>query len=238
MNHLKCSKYGLLMVFFSSCIALAADENSSNAYKCWTDEDGITSCGNVVPKEYSQRGFQEYNDQGIIVNKVQKAKSDEEIAAIRRKEEEAEKKKKQDAEDRALLDLFGTEQDIERARSAILATIDGQIHSIETIVASLEKNLSDMLKNLEDSKNNPDVSESQLQIIQKNIDDVNYRIKSNRDTLQSKQKEKENVNKEYDAYSQKFKDILNRRGGVLPEKEELGEKETGETPAPPAESVQ
>ncbi len=203
-----------------------SDAPKAGAYKCWIDEDEVTTCGNVVPPEISQKGFNEFNDQGILTSKVNAAPTAAEIAAFKQKEEEVEKRKQQQKEDRALLDLFSTEQDIERARVAILATIDGQIHSIETIVASLEKNLVDMEKNLVDSVDNPDVSESQLQTIKKNIEDVKYRIKSNRDTLKDKFKEKEDVNKEYNEYLQRYRDI--KRRGLPPKAPEEGEGKPAE----------
>lgn len=219
---------------------LAQDSN----YKCWQDEDGVTNCGNVVPPQYSQQGFQEFNKEGVLSKKVNPAPTEAELAEFKKQEEEAERKKKQDAEDQALLNLFSTEQDIERARTAIVASIDGNVHSIETIVTSLEKNREDMEKNLEESKNNPDVPASQLDTLQKNIEDVKYRLKTNRQTLQEKASEKEKVNKEYDEYLRRYRDI--KRRGVKPKSEKAAEKAAEQAqqsatpqappPAPPAGS--
>jgi hypothetical protein len=205
----------------------AADTTS----KCWTDEDGVTTCGNVVPPEYAQKGFKECNNK-LICKEVDKAPSPEEIAKRKLKEEEEEKRKKQEKEDRALLDLFSTEQDIERNRSAILATIDGKIHSIEPIINSLEKNLQDLEKNLEESVNNPDISESQREAIRKNIEDAKYRLKNNKETLQANVKEKEDVNKQHNDYLQRYRDI--RKRGVKPADEKKAATPTAPTPPTPA----
>lgn len=212
--------------------SLPAADTTSPGYKCWTDEDGVTTCGNVVPPEYAQKGFKEFNKEGIHTKDVDSAPSPEKIAEMKKREEEEEQRKKQEKEDRALLDLFSTEQDIERNRVAILATIDGKIHSIEPIIASLEKNLADLEKNLEDSLNNPDISESQREAIRKNIEDAKYRLKNNKETLQANIKEKEDVNKQHDDYLQRYRDI--RKRGVKPKEEKKAATPAAVTPPTPA----
>ena len=209
-----------LIILVGSLLFITMVANAQQI-KCWTDEDGVTSCGNVVPSEYTQKGYKELNSQAVEVNKVNKAPSQEEIALIKKKEKDEEQRKRQEAKDRELLELFSNEEDIERARQAILTTIDGQAHSVQTIVASLENNLKDLQTNLEESKKNSEVSASQLETIQKNIEDVRYRLKMNKDTLASKVKEKEGVNKEYDEYIKRFRDIK-KRGLPLPSKPKEG----------------
>lgn len=230
-------RYYILSTLYASWLVTQPTLAQDNNYKCWKDEDGVISCGNVVPPQYSQEGFEEFNKEGVLAKKVKRAPTPEELAELKKQEEEAEMRKKQDAEDQALLNLFSTEQDIERARTAIIASIDGNIHSIETIVSSLEKNLEDMEKNLEDSKNNSDVPESQLETIRKNIEDVKYRLKTNKQTLQEKAMEKEKVNREHEEYLRRYRDI--KRRGVKPksEDEKAAENKAGENKAPPPAAV-
>jgi hypothetical protein len=217
--------FSLFSLWLLMAPPLQAAEQGSSAYKyCWI-EDEVKTCGNVVPPEYAQKGFEVYKD-GVLWKIVDPAPSAKQIAEMMQKAEEEEKRKKQEKEDRSLLDLFSTEQDIERNRSAILATIDGQVHSIEPIIASLEKNLGDLEKNLEESLNNKEVSESQRQAIQKNIEDAKYRLKTNKETLQAKFKEKVEVHKQYDEYLRRYRDI--RKRGVKPAEEK---KATTPTPA-------
>jgi hypothetical protein len=217
--------------------SLPAADTTGSGYKCWIDEDRVTTCGNVVPPEYVQKGFKEFNKEGIHTKDVDSAPSPEKILEMKKREEEEEKRKKQEKEDRALLDLFSTEQDIERNRLAILATIDGKIHSIDPIINSLEKNLLDLEKNLEDSLNNPEISESQREAIQKNIDDAKYRLKNNKETLQANVKEKEVENKRHDDYLQRYRDI--RKRGIKPKaaEEKKADTPTAATPPTPAAGV-
>lgn len=216
-----------LTMLLKLLLLLASPFVYAQQIKCWTDEDGVTSCGNVVPREYSQSGYIERNNQGVEVKKIDKAPTPEEISSIKKKEKEEEQRKRQEAKDRELLELFSSEEDIGRARQAILATIDGQTHSIQTIVGSLENNLRDLQTNLEESKKNSDISASQLETIQKNIEDVKYRLKTNKETLANRVKEKEGVNKEYEEYIRRFRDIKKR--GLAPSKPKEEGREEGQT---------
>ena len=192
--------------------AQAAEEK--NKYQCWTNEDGVTECGNYVPPEYSQGGFKIFNDQGVQLKEINRAPTPEEVAALERKKEEERKRQEQMKKDRALLALFGTERDIELARTAMLNTIDGQINGIETVLEGYKANLVDLEKSYEQSKNNSSVSETQLQAIQTNIDNAKKRIQDTEDTLRKKKEERNKVEEEYDIYTQRFRDIMKRRGGV------------------------
>jgi chromosome segregation ATPase len=182
-------------------------------YQCWTNEDGVTECGNYVPPEYSQGGFKVFNDKGLEVKAVDRAPTPEELAQLEQQKEEERQRQEQAKKDRALLALFSTERDIEMARTAMLNTIDGQINGTETVLAGYKANLADLEKSYEKSQDNPSVSASQLQTIQTNIDNAKRRIKDTEETLQKRRTERQKVQEEYDIYTQRFRDIM-KRGGV------------------------
>jgi chromosome segregation ATPase len=182
-------------------------------YQCWTNEDGVTECGNYVPPKYSQGGFKVFNDKGLPVKEVDRAPTPEELAQLEKQKEEERQRQEQAKKDRALLALFSTERDIELARTAMLNTIDGQINGTETVLAGLKANLADLESSYEKSKDNPSVSKSQLQTIQTNIDNAKRRIQDTEDTLQKRKAERQKVEEEYDIYTQRFRDIM-KRGGV------------------------
>lgn len=191
----------------------AADQGK---IKCWVNDDGVTECGNYIPPKFSQQGFSEFNQEGQLVDKVKRAPTPEEIAEFERQEKEEQEKEEQLKKDRALLALFSTEKDIEMARTAELNTIDGQIQSIETILNGLKGNLVDLEDSYERSKNNPSVSQSQLNAIESNIDSAKKRIKDTDETLNKKINERLEANQKYDTYLQRYQDIIQRRGHVLP----------------------
>jgi len=219
----------MMRLIWAGLCLLITLPTQAGSYKCWKNEDGITECGNYVPPQYSQQGFKEFNEEGMRIKQWDRALTPEEIAAQKKKEEQEKQRKAQLAEDRALLDLFGSKDDIQRARMAVLNTIDGQIHSIETIITSLENNFKDLQDNLKQSMENPEVSENQIETIKNNIANVKQRIEDSKKTLTNKQEEKDKANKEYDDYLKRFRQIK-RRGGLPPKtpEEEALEQEQAE----------
>lgn len=241
--------------WFASVSFLYADP-----IKCWTNEEGVMECGNFVPPEYSQQGYAERNEQGVVVKKVDRAKTQEEIEALRNREEKQkeleQQRQEQEDTDRALLMQFSTEDDIDTQKTARLNFIDGAINAIESYVDSLERNLADLeqsatqgqetidkskrqqvqfnkeLEGLSSSTEEKekvqarqreinatlsnlqrDIDETtvQLEKTNKDISDIKYRIKTNKDTLNKKNLEKESVKTQYTDYLTRFREIIKRR---------------------------
>lgn len=184
--------------------------------KCWVNAEGVTECGNVVPQDETQKGVQERAADGQLINKIDAAKSEEEIEKEREKEELARQRKEREAEDRKLLALFSSEEDIQGKLHAVVSTIDGQITAMQTIVESLRKNLEDLEANLEKGRDNPDVPPSQLETIERNIQNVKQRLKDNEQSVENKRQEKEQLTQEYTEYLRRYKDIKRRGIGALP----------------------
>lgn len=175
--------------------------------KCWTNEEGVTECGNFVPPKYSQEGHEVLNERGIVVKKVDRAKTQEELAAERKKQEdaaEAERKRKEDeTKVRALLDLFSNEDDIIIQRDARLATIDAAMNSINSYITSLDGNLNDLEKSLEQASKD----KKQIEKVNKDITEVKARLEDYHRTYQKKQQEKLDVVQEYDGYLIKYREV-------------------------------
>ena len=184
---------------------------SAKNIQCWTDENGNRACGDFIPPQYSQGGFSVYSEEGIKIKEIERAPTREEIAAEEQEKEQERQREKQRKKDEALLALFSTERDIELARVAALSSIDGQLQSLQTILDGIKGNLEDLLLSYERSQNNEAVTKSQLEAIQRNIERVKKQIADNEATLQSKLKEREDINKEYDDYVERYRDIMQRR---------------------------
>jgi len=181
------------------------------AYDCWENEDGITECGDSIPPQYSQKGFAEYDAKGSKVKDVNRALNPEEIAEIERKKEEERQRQEQLKKDQQLLSIFSSEEDIERARTAELSSIEGQVQSIKTILEGLRGNLISQKESLQRSKE-AEVPETQLNTIQRIIDGIKKRIKNQEDTLQNKAIEQDEINIKYDTYLESFQNIQKRSG--------------------------
>ena len=204
----------LLKTLFFVFILLPLTQPLYANIQCWTDENGNYACGDFIPPQYSQGGFSVYTLKGIKIKEIDRAPTAEEIAAIDILKVKEILRQEQGKKDQELLALFSTERDIELARAGALSSIDGQLQSLQTILDGIKGNLEDLLLSYERSQNNESVSKSQLEAIQRNIERVKKRITDNESTLQNKLKERGDINKEYDGYVQRYRDIMRRRSGV------------------------
>ena len=69
----------ILAALISACGLLAATLPAQAAIKCWTNKEGVRECGEKVPPEYSQSGFETRNTQGMVTEETERARTAEEI---------------------------------------------------------------------------------------------------------------------------------------------------------------
>ena len=67
----------LIIFFILSALILASNTNAR--MKCWTNSDGIKECGDKVPPEYTQQGYQELGKGGIVREEKGRVKTKEEL---------------------------------------------------------------------------------------------------------------------------------------------------------------
>jgi len=217
MTQFSCKSRKNLLISSFYIISMGISLSIQAEIKCWTDEDGITTCGDAVPPEYSQQGFQEFSKEGSYVGDVEHAKTDEEIAEEQRLAElelaKEEERKKQALEEQKLLDLYSSEEDIESARKASVHTIETAIELNQSYITRLEKNLKDLEASLEES-DNPDthkMSAEERASTERSIAESKQRILDYEGTIEKKRQEIESTNKKYDADIIMFHEIMERR---------------------------
>jgi len=130
---------GLLLL-----IMLAALPAWGKTYK-WVDEKGVTHYGDAIPAQYAGSGRSELSSRGLVIKKTAPAitpeqrKSMEEAAA--QQKIEAQKKLEQSRKDKALLDTYTTEQEIDLARDRNLQQVDVAIQTLQMQIKSAQKKL-------------------------------------------------------------------------------------------------
>jgi len=127
---------------------LAAHSVSFAATYKWTDENGVVHYTDKLPPEQIDKGRVELNTQGVPVKKVdpaltpaqRKAKEDEEARArdVARQQEDIARK------NRALLQSYTSEAEIELARKRALSTLDDIIQSAQAYSEQLVKRKNDV----------------------------------------------------------------------------------------------
>jgi hypothetical protein len=115
----------------------------------WVDEKGVTHYTDKLPPDAVNKANTELNKQGVVVKKT-----DPPVAPEVRKAREADAEKQRELakeqadlarRDRALLDSYTTESDIDLAKNRSIKTIDQALQSAQAYSARLTKRREDLL---------------------------------------------------------------------------------------------
>ncbi|MGB1091117.1 MAG: hypothetical protein ACPGYX_03250 [Oceanobacter sp.] len=109
--------------------------------------DGRTELKDYIPPEYSRYGYDVLNNQGVVIKRVPRAPTPEEILE-RKAREQAEKLRKEEIaelekNDRRLLKLYATPGDVERARLRKVEEVNTYIALQNRRLASLKIKLKE-----------------------------------------------------------------------------------------------
>src|SRR5690349_16935901 len=129
-------------------LAVALPVTAGKLYK-WVDEKGNVTYSDKVPPDAAKLARKEMNDKGITVKQVERAKTQEELAAeAAQRVLDAEAAKIAEAQaqaDRALMMSYATEADLMHARDQELGVLDASMVTAKLTTTSQEKKLSELL---------------------------------------------------------------------------------------------
>ena len=194
-----------LIIFFMLCEMILANHVSARM-KCWTNSEGIKECGDKIPPEYTQQGYQELSKGGIILEEKERIKTKEELekakkeAAIIAREEEKERNKK--IHDKMLLETFTTIKEIETTR-------DQKIEAVESTIKATQKRII-KLQYLLDDELNQNSLDKQIDGEDKkfnNAESLKKQISDNKKFIKNKIDEQAKIKKMYMEYISRFKEL-------------------------------
>ncbi|MFK7957244.1 MAG: DUF4124 domain-containing protein [Lysobacterales bacterium] len=149
MNN-RCSKFLARCILAALLGGLMASPVSAQKLYKWVDADGNVFYSDQVPPEQVKRGREELNDQGVVVDRVDRAKTPKELA------EEAETLAKQQAldeaeekrlrEQRRMLSQYASAEDITAMRDQRIDAMNRQIKSAQTMIDSHSGSLAGLTK--------------------------------------------------------------------------------------------
>ncbi len=194
------------------CVALFATQAEAAKFKKWKNKDGEWEYGLTIPPEYAQQAHEELTGRGIVVDKTERALTEEEVAAER---EEREKREKIEAEerrvaelqaarDRVLLDTFSNEDDILLTRDGKLTNIDSDITLIESRIASLQKNLDQMISQAADDQR---AGKPPAEKVTKDIANVRRQIAQNNAFIDKKRAEQAQIHDDFQKDIERFREL-------------------------------
>ena len=136
--------FSFLLILLASFPAVAGKLYS------WVDEQGKTHYGNTVPPQYAQQGNAELNQRGVVVKKTDAALTPEQRKAkeeelVQQKAEE-QKKLEQKRRDKALVNTYTTEKEIDLVRDRNLQQGELQLQSMELRAKQVQPRLDQARK--------------------------------------------------------------------------------------------
>ena len=174
--------------------------------KCWVNHEGIRECGNRVPPEYIQQGYQELDKEGIVREEMEPAKTAEELAEARRLAALKAAKQKQEAairtKNRVLLQTFSSVSDIERARDDRITALEAIIKLTRVRIEKIELNLNEHIKRAADSQR---LGKAPAPALLDDIESLERQIGDNNRFIDQKRAEQEQIRQDHAADIERYK---------------------------------
>lgn len=200
-------QFRLIFLCYIALALLLAQPTMAKLYK-WVDETGKTHYTDKLPPEQAQKSRSELSKEGIEINRVDRAKTPEEVA--REKELERLRKErerlieKQKAEDRVLLRTFRSEDDIIMAMEGKLTAIDVMIGITKSNINQSKMQLTDMQSRAASLER---IGKTPPKKLLRDITSTRKQLKNNYASIISKEKDKEAIKNKTDADLKRFREL-------------------------------
>ena len=176
---------------------------------CWKDKSGKTvGCGDKVPPEYQDNANSTLNKGGVTINQSDVALTPEQQRSL---QSDAEKKKFDERKreddkrrDRALLDSFTTEKDIDLKRARDIQQIETGISAQQSYAESLTDRQSGARLKIDQYKKE---SKPVLPATQQEFDRATSELANATAQIAQKRKELVERNREYDDMKKRFREL-------------------------------
>ncbi len=200
--------FGLIMVLLT---AVTVDADAQKLYK-WVDKDGNIHYSDHVPRDDLDQAREEMNQQGVVVGRVDRAKTDEELAveqeAQRAADAAADAAERQAMADRKVLSAYASEQGIIRIRDQRLDTLDRQIQSSQAFIGGQTQSLARLMgRAAELESQGLDVSAA----LHDSIEVIRQQIRDQDKNIDAKENEKAALAAEYEGELKRYREVANRR---------------------------
>jgi len=200
-------RVAILLSLFAFGFVVVTPAAAGKLYK-WVDEKGNVHYSDKVPPEAAKLARQEMSQAGVTVKQVERAKTQEELAAeAAQKIKDEEERKLAEAQaqaDRALMLSYNTEADLLRMRDQEIGVIESNMVTAKLTMASQEKNLSELLAHAADF-------ERTKKAVPKNVADsiasVRAQIDSQQKSLAEREASKDTVRKDYEVKLARWREL-------------------------------
>lgn len=188
----------------------AAENARRNQYK-WRDAAGALHYADALPAEAVQFGYEVVNPQGIVIRRVERAKTAEEKAAAKVElakaqalRDEANARARTDSQ---LLSAYPAESDLRRAQQQKLELLEQQVSAARISLRSQEQALADQLAHAAEIERNaktlPEAQAMQIAQTQKQVD-------AQRVALARRENERAEAATKFDAEAARYRELKSK----------------------------
>lgn len=181
----------------------------------WVDEQGKTHYGDTIPAQYAGQGSTEMSKKGMLVNKTDGALTEEQRKA---KEEALAKQKSEDQKvldaerrDKALINTYTSEKEIDLTRNRHLQAVDAIIQTSQAGVKTLQAKLEGYRKQAAGFAASKKPVPKDIADETKAIEQEMLRLQ---DTIKRKQQEQAEISAKFEADKQRFRELT--QGAAAP----------------------
>ena len=168
--------------------AFAQNRPDHNRFK-WRDGAGNLHYSDALPPEAAKFGYEVVNPQGIVVKRVERAKTTSELAAAKAQAVEAKRDRDEriarERADEQLLIGYPEEGDLERAQAQQLEMLKQQVVAAEISLRSQEQLLADLLGRAAEAERSgkelPPFQARQLAEARQQVDEQRLAVKRRQD---------------------------------------------------------
>jgi Domain of unknown function (DUF4124) len=196
----------MLFAAVTAAVAMTGFVTAQAATYKWVDDQGVVHYTDKVPPESVAKGATVLDKQGRQVKKIEPSPTPDQLKAKQQAEDEqrvqARLQADQARKDKALIQSYTTEQEIDVAKSRALATIDSQIKSAQAYSVDLARRL-EALKKRKASFGDKAVPAD----VERDLNTIDVELARQQALIQQKTEEIGTVTARYDADKKRWHDI-------------------------------
>ena len=203
----------LTMLLASVCLFAITSNAEAGLYK-WTDDRGIIHYSDQMPADAVNRANQQLSRQGLTVSKTEKARPSTQPVGASEADElrirQAERDKLLAARrDRALVESYSNEKEIDLAKARAVATIDGQMESAQSYIAQMQKRRDEL-----EGKKGTYAPRPIPGALVLELETIDAEVARQHEFVAAKKRESANVAARYDADKQRFRELRSGEPGA------------------------
>ena len=182
---------------------------AAKMYK-WVDDKGVTHYGETIPPEYANKDRSELGKSGRVVEKKEvltpeERRASEEAGAKKRADDEAALERKR--RDKALVNTYSNEKEIDLARNRNLQQVEARINSINSQLKMADSNLAGLKKEVDGYNTAGKKIPASLQ---EDLHESQGRLGKLQQDMEKAKAEKAALDARYDADKARYKELTGK----------------------------